>query len=221
MIKSIKLNPFVITALSIIIGILAYYFGVPFIDLVELKTVDLRFQTRGKISPRPEVVLAVIDEKSLAREGKWIWPRSKIADLINKLSKAGARVIAFDIGFLEPDDKIVLQTIDQIKQKIQHLKIQNSDIEAYLENLKRQTDNDRLLADAIKNSRAKVVLGYFFQMDSKGTGYLSPEALRLHEENVKGSQYKFVRYKSNYAQNVPLIEAMAPQSNIKTIESCI
>ena len=37
----------------------------------------------------------------IEKEGKWIWPRSKIAALINKLSDAGAKVVAFDIGFLE------------------------------------------------------------------------------------------------------------------------
>ena len=84
MIKKIKLNPLFISVISIIIGIVAYLIGIPFLDLVELKTIDLRFQTRGSISPRPEIALAVIDEKSIAKEGKWIWPRAKIADLTEK-----------------------------------------------------------------------------------------------------------------------------------------
>ncbi|MFC1817044.1 CHASE2 domain-containing protein [Thermodesulfobacteriota bacterium] len=217
MIKSIKLNPFVISILSIIIGLLAYSVGVPFLDLVELKTIDLRFHARGKISPRPEVVLAVIDNKSVVKEGKWVWPRSKIADLVNKLSKAGAKVIAFDIVFAEPDGKIVVQTIDKIKREINNLKIQNRKIEKYLEDLKLQADNDKLLADAIKNSRAKVVLGYFFEMEAKDIEHISKEELRIHEVNSKGSMYKFVRYESSAAQNVALMEAAAPQSNIKQI----
>lgn len=83
--------------------------GIHFFDLVELKTLDLRFKSRGNIPTTSNVVLAVIDEKSVAKEGKWIWPRSKIADLINKLSDAGAKVIAFDIGFLEADEKSILR----------------------------------------------------------------------------------------------------------------
>src|SRR5690554_608944 len=35
---------------------------------------------------------------------RWPWPRSKIARLIDILSRAEAKVIGFDIGFLEPDD---------------------------------------------------------------------------------------------------------------------
>jgi len=215
--KYFKFNPLVISLFSILIGVVAYLIGVSLIDLMELETIDLRFQTRRKVSPRPEVVLAVIDEKSVAQEGKWPWPRSKIADLVNKLSQAGSKVIAFDIVFAEPDDQQLVQTIAKIKRKVQKLAIQNIEIQKYLENLKLQTDNDKLLADAIKNSTAKIVLGHFFQMEAKSAGHISAKELLVHEENVKGSTFKFIRYTSKAAQNIRLYEAVAPQSNIKKI----
>src|SRR5262249_31311212 len=59
---------------------------------------------RGPLQPSPVVVLALIDEKSLDTEGRWPWPRSKLATLVDVLSHDGARVIGFDIGFLEPDE---------------------------------------------------------------------------------------------------------------------
>jgi len=217
MIKSIKFNPLTISILSITAVTLAYFIGLSFLEHMELKTIDLRFQTRGPVSPRPEIVLAVIDEKSIAREGKWIWPRSKIAKLVDKLSRAGVKVVAFDIGFLEPDDKLLVHTIDQIQNKVNGLKINNSDIQDYLRDLKRQTDNDMLLAEAIKKSPAKIVLGYFFQMEPDAISHMSEREILSHEENVKGSSYKFIRYASKSAQNVPLIEAVVPQSNIKEI----
>ncbi len=86
--KIIKLQPAAISLLFTIIGIFAYLIGIPFMDLVELKTIDLRFNSRGPKAPGNEVILAVIDEKSIDREGKWIWPRSKIAALVDKLSAA-------------------------------------------------------------------------------------------------------------------------------------
>jgi len=113
--KKITKSHFIFLSLPIIlIGLFAYSVGVPFLDLMELKTIDARFESRKSISPGSDVVLAVIDEKSIAREGKWMWPRSKIADLVTKLSKAGAKVIAIDIGFLEPDDKRIVKVIDDI-----------------------------------------------------------------------------------------------------------
>ena len=103
--------------ITVAIGIFAYAYGISFLDLMELKTVDLRFQARGSLAPNPEVILAVIDEKSLEEQGKWVWPRSKIADLINKLSNAGTKVVGFDVGFLEPDDARLVKTIRSIQQE--------------------------------------------------------------------------------------------------------
>ncbi len=217
--KFFSLQSFLIALFVVLVCIFGYLKGIPFLDLMELKTIDLRFESRGRISPGPDVVLAVIDEKSINKEGKWIWPRSKIANLVTKLSKAGAKVIAFDIGFLEPDDKRIIQAINKIENKVNDLHIQHTGIKDYLENLKTQVDNDKLLADAIRNSRARVVLGYFFQMEQAGLEHVSKQEISIHQKNTAGSKYKIVRYKSGNAQNTPLIEAIMPQSNIETISS--
>jgi len=44
-----------------------------------------------------------IDEHSLAALGQWPWPRTVLAQLAQAAYAAGARVIAFDILFAEPD----------------------------------------------------------------------------------------------------------------------
>ncbi|OEU71089.1 MAG: guanylate cyclase, partial [Desulfuromonadales bacterium C00003093] len=217
--KHIKPQPLLISILIILIGSFAYFTGIPFLDLMELKTVDLRFEARERISPNPGIVLAVIDEKSIAKEGKWIWPRSKLADLVTKLSKAGASVIAFDIGFLEPDDKRVVQAIENIESAVENFDIQDKGIENYLKKLKAQADNDKLLANAIANSSASVVLGYFFQMDPESSEHLNEKDISIHQENITGSRYSMERYTSDDARNVPLIEVLTPQSNIELISN--
>src|SRR3989440_10331778 len=60
-----------------------------------------------ELSPRerrsaPAVVVA-IDEASLDRFGQWPWPRTLIAQLIDKLVAARAAAIGVDILFAEPD----------------------------------------------------------------------------------------------------------------------
>ncbi|MEA3416887.1 MAG: adenylate/guanylate cyclase domain-containing protein [Thermodesulfobacteriota bacterium] len=214
-----KIYPFLISIFIIFVGILAYLQEISFLDLMELKTIDLRFEARGQIPPSPDVVLAVIDEKSVSKEGKWVWPRSKIANLVTKLSKAGARVIAFDIGFLEPDDKKIVTTINEIQRTIHNHDIRKKEIDNYLRNLKKHANNDQLLADAIKNSAARIVLGYFFHMDSIESGHISENEINIHQDNISGSKYKFIRYASGTAQNIALIEARTPQSNIEIIST--
>lgn len=200
-------------------GLFTYSVGVPFLDLMELKTIDLRFQTRERIKPGPDVVLAVVDDKSIDREGKWVWPRTKFADLVTKLSQAGARVIAFDIGFLEPDNKQIVETIAAIQRDIKNLGVRNPDIENYLDKLKIEKENDRRLAQAIKTSRTKVVLGYFFQMDPANAVYMTEEKIQIHEKNISNSKYNLERYSSSEARRVPLVEPVYPQSNIQEISA--
>ncbi len=214
--KIAKLNPVTISIFAIFIGIFAYLKGIPFLDLMELKTIDLRFISREKVAAGSDIVLAVIDEKSLDKEGKWIWPRSKLADLVTKLSDSGAKVITFDIGFIEPDDKQIIQTIEDIQAAIKNISPQD---EKYLEKLKANADNDKLLADAISCSNAKIVLGYFFQMDSEKTGHIDRKKRSAHQKNIGGSQYKVTRYSSGNAQNIPLVEAKTPKSNIALLSN--
>src|SRR5215469_12372958 len=44
-----------------------------------------------------------IDDPSLRKIGQWPWPRTVVAQLIDKLREAGSAVIAFDVDFAEPD----------------------------------------------------------------------------------------------------------------------
>ncbi len=50
-----------------------------------------------------DVIIIAIDEASLSRLGRWPWRRNIHAELINRLSDEGARVIAMDIIFSEKD----------------------------------------------------------------------------------------------------------------------
>ena len=97
----LSLNPKTITLSITILVLILFSMGIPILDLLELQTYDLRFRSRGIKKPSPDVVMAVIDEKSLDTEGRWPWPRSKIARLTNILSEDGAKVISFDIIFAQ------------------------------------------------------------------------------------------------------------------------
>jgi len=212
--RKIRLNPLTLSVLSILCGIFFYLTEIPFLELMELKTIDLRYVNRGSSEAESDVVLAVIDEESIDKEGKWIWPRSKMANLVKKLSDAGARVISFDIGFLEPDEKSVVRAIEDIEK---NLTILDAESRNYLAELKRFSDNDQLLADAIAESKAKVVLGYFFQMEKLHSGDFDEALLKIQQKNIQSSRYGQVKFQSEKALDVPLIEARVANANITEI----
>lgn len=90
-------------AVSITVAIVALYLLSPaFLEIVELKALDVRFKSRPRIKPGDEVVILTIDEKSLDELGRWPWPRSIIARLIDSLTAYEVKVMGFDIVFAEP-----------------------------------------------------------------------------------------------------------------------
>ena len=54
-----------------------------------------------------------IDDASLARIGQWPWPRTQLAELLERLTQAGAAAIAFDMVFAERDRSSPEQVLKQ------------------------------------------------------------------------------------------------------------
>ncbi|HXG29758.1 MAG TPA: CHASE2 domain-containing protein, partial [Nevskiales bacterium] len=64
------------------------------------------------------VVIVDIDERSLAVEGQWPWPRDRLARLLDELfDHYGVQVVGFDVVFPEPDKTGVL--IERLLQELQ------------------------------------------------------------------------------------------------------
>ena len=209
-------NPVSITLGSIVLVIIPFLVGVPILDLIELKTFDLRFLSRGQVEPSPAVVMAVIDEKSLDREGRWPWPRSKIARLVDILSQDGAKVIGFDIGFLEPDENSNLSLIDQFGEIARALQISDERLFEFIRESKARADNDQALAEAIRNSSAAIVLGYFLQTGKLGSDYrIDPKEIEQQMERIRPSKYPLVVYENPNMGMSPFLKARAPEANLK------
>jgi len=68
------------------------------LERLELYTSDVALRLRGAQAPTAPVVIVTIDDNSLNYTGyHWPWPRAYLAQIINALHTAGARVIGFDI----------------------------------------------------------------------------------------------------------------------------
>ena len=73
------------------------------IERLSLVCFDLYQKAAPRAAGDTPIRIVDIDDKSLTEIGQWPWPRSIIAQVIDKLREAGAAVIAFDIDFAEPD----------------------------------------------------------------------------------------------------------------------
>ena len=52
-----------------------------------------------------DIVVLLIDDKSLHEVGNWPWPRKREGELVDKLTAAGAKQIFFDVNFSFPSDR--------------------------------------------------------------------------------------------------------------------
>lgn len=102
--KSLVLHTVTLAALAIGAAVALFVLAPAPLENIELNWLDLRFRARGPMPPGSAVAVAAIDEKSLASEGRWPWPRDRIASLVDALSRDGAKVIAFDVLFAELGD---------------------------------------------------------------------------------------------------------------------
>ena len=216
--KSLPLVPSALTAATIGVAAALFAIGAPILDAIELSWLDLRFRTRGPIAPAPTVVLAVIDEKSLEVEGRWPWPRSRIAALVDALSRDGARTIGFDITFAEPDQNSRLELVDELARKVDALGVKSPQLAEFVRESRINADNDRALARALERSSAANVLGYFFHMSEAEVGHkLDAAGIERQLGGIADSKYPFVIYTDPSATSVPFLKAYAPQGNLDVL----
>lgn len=73
---------------------------------LELRLTDWLFEWRGPLTvdESPVVLVAISDQADYEIAESWPWPRNYHARLVDNLNAAGARVIGFDVTFIQPDD---------------------------------------------------------------------------------------------------------------------
>ena len=119
----------------------------PPLQTFRLKIFDFYQQLKPRETNQFPVVIADIDDASLQMIGQWPWPRTKIAELVQRITASGAVAIAFDVLFPEPDRMspgLIADSLQSIDEETRR-------------KLKNAPSNDVLLGLAFR--RARVVAG--------------------------------------------------------------
>jgi len=117
------------------------------LETLRLKTFDL-YQIA--VAPKPisqQVIIVDVDEKSLNELGQWPWPRSLLAQMIDRLRQKGAIAVGLDMLFPEHDRTSPAKIAEAVE-------IYDKETAARLRAMK---SNDAVFADAM--SKSPVVLG--------------------------------------------------------------
>ncbi|KAF2955043.1 adenylate/guanylate cyclase domain-containing protein [Marinitoga sp. 38H-ov] len=113
LINNLKISHFLFL-LFLSLYIITYLFNNPWIEIFELKTLDLRYRIRGEKKIESNVVIIAIDENSLINmsinfNDEWPWNREHYARMIAKLFKLGIKTIGFDVSFTTPSESNILE----------------------------------------------------------------------------------------------------------------
>ncbi len=194
-------SPASLTLGILVLTLALFAIRIPILEYVEVKTYDLRFRARAPLKPSPAIAIAAVDEKSLEAIGQWPWPRTQMAALVDALSADGARVVAFDVVFAEAD-----RDPEAMAGAVSAPAAQ------------RVAPTDLAFADAIRRSKARVVLGYFFHLREEDLGHAAtPDELAQRVARISASRFPIIASQDPDAAERFFIHAYAPQPNIDVL----
>jgi len=107
-------------ALVVAIVFLAFFVHWSPLESMELKMYDLRAKLRTGPPATSDVVIVAVDDASIQQVGRWPWPRSYMAELIDKLSEAGAKVIGLNLILSDAEVNPGLERVRELRTKFQN-----------------------------------------------------------------------------------------------------
>ena len=165
----------------------------------------------------PRIVIVDLDEKSLAErekggEGRWPWPRDRLALLLDKLFEHyQIAIVGFDVVFAERDESSGIRVLEQLAQnELRGV----SQFRSALKQLQPQLDYDAMFANSMRN-RA-VVLGYAFSQDTQTTKGQLPAPV-FPAGTFSGNNISFFRFPGHTA-NLPQLQNAAAGAGHFSVE---
>lgn len=176
---------------------------------LEAVAYDLRLRTFAdrENSGQQPVVVVDLDEASLAEVGQWPWPRERVAELLTRLSDAGAAVVAFDVVFSEPETNPVDRVLESVGPDL------TEDAIATLRTRAPALDGDLILAQRIEAlENTDVAMGVFLGQGQVSVG-ARPAALARLEPGARTTLLRF----SNWTGPPPELLASTVTGHVITV----
>ncbi|NDG83923.1 MAG: CHASE2 domain-containing protein, partial [Proteobacteria bacterium] len=109
---------------------------------------NIKFRIRGPRPPESKIVIVEADEDSLTALGRWPWHREIYAQLIHEIFSLGAKSLALDVAFSEPEERIppdVYKNFQSNRKLVEQL---------------RTFEGDPMLSNVVQEYRKRLVLGF-------------------------------------------------------------
>ena len=153
---------------------------------------DFHFRLRGERSPKQEVVLVLVDEKSLQEIGRWPWPRDKQAVLIDRINRGVPAVIGLDVIYAEAEKSDIVRDLhawlSEVRRKDPLAGTRLTPLETRLDAL----DTDQLFARSLAQAGTVVLAVPFFVPEHQGPATAGETTLSV-AERLRRSEFMLVK----------------------------
>jgi adenylate cyclase len=130
-------------------------------DWVERVDYDLHLRSTSAGAISPNVAIVEIGEKSLKDLGQFPFTRTIYRGFLERLEKAGAKVVAFDVAFPEHDARIdMLTELRKVRHEVEQVEGFDSRAVKQIDARIFAIDADEDFSTALHNTKLPVVLGF-------------------------------------------------------------
>jgi adenylate cyclase len=163
---------------------------------------DFQFRLRGERSPGQEVVLVLVDDKSLKEIGRWPWPRDKQALLVDRIHDGEPAVIGLDIIYAEPEES------EDVRDLSAWLTAERSKgalgVKAFrlLETRLQALDTDQHFAQSLAQAGTVVMAMPFFVPEGQAASSLSDKT-HMPGESLRRSEFMLVKQTKSAEESHP------------------
>lgn len=191
--------------------ILAAMLSTVLADPLPVKSFRLRiFDFFQEMAPRhasavSPVAIVDIDEESLKEVGQWPWPRTVLAKLVARISKAHPAAIGFDVIFPEPDRLNPANLANMVKK---------FDPSA-AQRLRTLPSNDQVFSQAIRTA-GNVVLG--IQANPRHIGMESANEPTSSVATLGASPTPYLAHTEGLVGDIPILDDAAAGRGLLSIE---
>lgn len=163
---------------------------------------DFQFRLRGERSPGQDVVLVVVDEKSLKEIGRWPWPRAKQALLVDQIHAGGPAVLGLDIIYAEPEESDEIREIKSWLAAAQQMEPSSNKVLGRLEARLHALDTDQQFAQSLARASEVVLAMPFFVLESQATDSLT-DTTHTVPELFRRSEFMLVKQTKSAQESHP------------------
>jgi hypothetical protein len=189
------------------------------LEVIEAKTLDLRFLLRGQSAPHRDIVIVAVDEKTEDELGRWqSMGRKWLAALLDRLHEAQTTAIGFDLVLAEPDKGKELTMVEEIRGLfLEHFPEElpaSTNMLKDFDMIHAAHDYDHQLAESIHRA-GNVVLGIRHFWDPESAAHLTPEKEAANRQLINRVAYTIILGESGAtAEQLPLAHSLGVELNL-------